>query len=69
MEDGGYVFKPPYHLRGRKDLLRLLNRHDQQGLGGIMMDDIVESLPNAEKSIGVSALYTNLCTGQWRSQR
>lgn len=53
MEDGGYVFKPPYHLRGRKDLLRLLNRHDQQGLGGIMMDDIVESLPNAEKSIGL----------------
>ncbi|XP_072021257.1 general transcription factor IIE subunit 2-like [Amphiura filiformis] len=51
MEDGGYVFKPPYHLRGRKDLLRLLNRHDQQGLGGIMWDDIVESLPNAEKSI------------------
>ncbi|PIK46334.1 putative general transcription factor IIE subunit 2-like [Apostichopus japonicus] len=36
-------------LQGKKDLLRLLNRYDQQGLGGILMEDIVESLPNAEK--------------------
>ncbi|KAJ8036607.1 General transcription factor IIE subunit 2 [Holothuria leucospilota] len=53
LEDGKYVYKPPFKLQGKKDLLRLLSRYDQQGLGGIMMDDIVESLPNAEKCFKV----------------
>ncbi|XP_071826451.1 general transcription factor IIE subunit 2-like [Apostichopus japonicus] len=49
LEGGDCVYKPPFKLQGKKDLLRLLNRYDQQGLGGILMEDIVESLPNAEK--------------------
>ncbi|XP_038076954.1 general transcription factor IIE subunit 2-like [Patiria miniata] len=51
MEDGKYFYKATFTLRSRKGLERLLKKHDQQGLGGIMMDDIQESLPNYEKCI------------------
>ncbi|XP_022084620.1 general transcription factor IIE subunit 2-like [Acanthaster planci] len=51
MEDGKYFYKATFVLRSRKSLERLLKKHDQQGLGGIMMDDIQESLPNYEKCI------------------
>ncbi|XP_075463543.1 transcription initiation factor IIE subunit beta [Ascaphus truei] len=49
--DGRYVFKPKYNLRDKKALLRLLDKHDQRGLGGILLDDIEEGLPNAQKAI------------------
>ena len=48
-EDNKYIYKPTYALRDRKSLLRLLDRHDQRGLGGVYLDDIQESLPNADK--------------------
>jgi len=51
--DGKYVFKPPYKLKDRKSLLKLLKQQDLKGLGGIMMDDIIESLPNCEKALKV----------------
>ncbi|XP_033624780.1 general transcription factor IIE subunit 2-like [Asterias rubens] len=51
IEDGKYFYKATFHLRNRKALLRLLTKYDQQGLGGIMMDDIQESLPNYENCI------------------
>ena len=57
MEDGKYFYKATFHLRNRKALLRLLTKYDQQGLGGIMMDEIQESLPNYEKSIEVPPLF------------
>ena len=47
-KDGKYVFKPKYSLRDKKSLVRLLEKHDQHGLGGILLDDIREGLPNAD---------------------
>ncbi|XP_013780156.1 general transcription factor IIE subunit 2-like [Limulus polyphemus] len=49
--DGRYVFKPVYNIKDRKSLLRLLDKHDQRGIGGILLEDIQESLPNADKII------------------
>ncbi|XP_072173472.1 general transcription factor IIE subunit 2-like [Diadema setosum] len=57
-EDGKYVFQPAYNLKSRKDLHRLLNKRDQQGLGGIMMDDVMESLPHAQ--VGLKKLAEHL---------
>ncbi|KAM9329244.1 transcription initiation factor IIE subunit beta [Gastrophryne carolinensis] len=49
--DGKYAFKPKYNLKDKKALLRLLDKHDQRGLGGILLEDIEEGLPNAQKAI------------------
>jgi len=51
--DGKYAFKPKYHLKDKKALLRLLDKHDQLGLGGILLDDVEEGLPNSAKAIKV----------------
>jgi len=51
--DGKYLFKPPYNIKDRRGLLKLLDKHDQRGLGGIGLDDIQESLPNVEKALKV----------------
>jgi len=47
--DQKFLYKPPYKVKDRKTMLRLLKQHDLKGLGGIMLDDIQESLPNCEK--------------------
>uniref|UniRef100_A0A8C5F4W8 Transcription initiation factor IIE subunit beta n=1 Tax=Gadus morhua TaxID=8049 RepID=A0A8C5F4W8_GADMO len=49
--DGKYAFKPKYSLKDKKALLRLLDKHDQLGLGGILLDDVEEGLPNSAKAI------------------
>ncbi|PVD18409.1 hypothetical protein C0Q70_20958 [Pomacea canaliculata] len=46
-----FAFRPKLDIRDRKGLLRLLKSHDSQGKGGIMMEDVEESLPNAEKAV------------------
>lgn len=51
MEEKKYAFKPKFPIRDRKGLYKLLDRHDRGGLGGIMVDDVEESLPNAKKCI------------------
>uniref|UniRef100_A0A3B4BGS7 Transcription initiation factor IIE subunit beta n=1 Tax=Periophthalmus magnuspinnatus TaxID=409849 RepID=A0A3B4BGS7_9GOBI len=51
VRDGTYGFKPKYNLKDKKALLRLLDKHGQQGLGGILLDDVEEGLPNAAKAI------------------
>ncbi|MCI4394988.1 hypothetical protein PGIGA_G00175220 [Pangasianodon gigas] len=51
IREGKYAFKPKYHLKDKKALLRLLDKHDQQGLGGVLLDDVEEGLPNAAKAI------------------
>jgi len=48
-EDDKYVFKPPLRCRDKKSLLRLLRLHDMKGLGGIFRDDVLESVPHAER--------------------
>lgn len=65
--DGKYMFKPPYKIRDRKGLLKLLKQADLKGLGGIMLDDIIESIPNHEKVLKVCHfilwhfIHKNLC--------
>ncbi|KAK0181405.1 hypothetical protein PV327_003694 [Microctonus hyperodae] len=47
--DKRFSFKPMYKIKDKKSLLRLLKQHDLKGLGGILMEDIQESLPHCEK--------------------
>uniref|UniRef100_A0A8C6LN17 Ral transcription factor IIE subunit 2 n=1 Tax=Nothobranchius furzeri TaxID=105023 RepID=A0A8C6LN17_NOTFU len=35
VRDGTYGFKPKYNLKDKKALVRLLDKHDQLGLGGV----------------------------------
>uniref|UniRef100_H3CHT1 Transcription initiation factor IIE subunit beta n=1 Tax=Tetraodon nigroviridis TaxID=99883 RepID=H3CHT1_TETNG len=51
VRDGMYGFKPKYNLKDKKALLRLLDKHDQLGLGGVLLDDVEEGLPNFAKAI------------------
>lgn len=53
VRDGKYAFKPKYHLKDKKALLRLLDKHDQLGLGGLLLDDVEEGLPNSAKALKV----------------
>ncbi|EPQ06376.1 General transcription factor IIE subunit 2 [Myotis brandtii] len=60
--DGKYAFKPKYNLKDKKALLRLLDKHDQRGLGGILLEDIEEGLPNSQKAVkalGDQILFVN----------
>lgn len=54
VRDGTYGFKPKYNLKDKKALLRLLDKHDQLGLGGVLLDDVEEGLPNSAKAIKVT---------------
>lgn len=49
MVNGKFMFKPTFKLRDGKTLLRLLKQHDLKGLGGVLLDDIQESLPHCDK--------------------
>ena len=51
--DGKYKFKPPFKVRDRKGLLKLLRQTDLKGMGGILLEDIQESLPKHEKVLKV----------------
>lgn len=49
-KDGqSFSYKPVYKLKDGKSLLRLLKQQDLRGLGGVLLDDIQESLPHCEK--------------------
>lgn len=63
VRDGTYGFKPKYNLKDKKALLRLLDKHDQQGLGGVLLDDVEEGLPNSAKAIKVTNSEYNLYYG------
>uniref|UniRef100_A0A674MBU6 Transcription initiation factor IIE subunit beta n=1 Tax=Takifugu rubripes TaxID=31033 RepID=A0A674MBU6_TAKRU len=47
----GHICFPKYNLKDKKALLRLLDKHDQLGLGGVLLDDVEEGLPNSAKAI------------------
>uniref|UniRef100_A0A0K8TR33 Transcription initiation factor IIE subunit beta n=1 Tax=Tabanus bromius TaxID=304241 RepID=A0A0K8TR33_TABBR len=47
--EGRFSFKPVYKIKDGKSLLRLLKQHDLKGLGGVLLDDVLESLPHCEK--------------------
>lgn len=44
-----FAFKPVFKLKDGKSLVKLLKQYDLKGLGGIMLEDIQESLPHCEK--------------------
>lgn len=46
-----FAFNPKLDIRDRKGLIRLLRNHDEVGKGGILMEDVEESLPNAQKAV------------------
>lgn len=50
-KDDKYAFNPKYSIKDRKQLLRLLEKHEEKGYGGVYLDDIRESLPDADKII------------------
>jgi len=47
--EGTFMFRPPLKCRDKRSFLRLLRLHDMKGLGGILRDDVLESVPRAEK--------------------
>ncbi|XP_011299401.1 transcription initiation factor IIE subunit beta [Fopius arisanus] len=49
--DNKFVFRPTYKIRDKKSLLRLLKQQDLKGLGGILLDDIQESLPHCDRAL------------------
>ncbi|KAL1488043.1 hypothetical protein ABEB36_015414 [Hypothenemus hampei] len=51
--DAKYLFKPTYKLKDRKSLLKLLKQQDLKGLGGVLLEDIQESLPHCEKALKI----------------
>ncbi|CAD6240233.1 GSCOCG00002568001-RA-CDS [Cotesia congregata] len=57
LQDGRFIFKPTYKIKDRKSLLKLLKQQDLKGLGGILLDDIQESLPQCEKYFKVIINY------------
>lgn len=54
-ETGRFQFKPLYKIRDGKSLLKLLKQHDLKGLGGVLLDDVQESLPHCDKILKARA--------------
>ena len=44
-----FIFKPPLKIKDKKSLLRLLKQYDLKGQGGILLEEVQESLPHCEK--------------------
>eukprot|EP00088_Acartia_fossae_P003196 TRINITY_DN11323_c0_g1_i1.p1 TRINITY_DN11323_c0_g1~~TRINITY_DN11323_c0_g1_i1.p1 ORF type:complete len:283 (+),score=54.69 TRINITY_DN11323_c0_g1_i1:31-879(+) len=51
VEGQGYIYKPPFKIRNKNGLVKLLKKRDLNGEGGVMYDEVIESLPKAEKII------------------
>jgi transcription initiation factor TFIIE subunit beta len=55
--EGKFIFKASYKIKDKKSLLRLLKQHDLKGLGGILLEDVQESLPHCDKALKVNTLH------------
>jgi len=51
VEGEKYCFKPVLDVHDRKGLLRLLMNNDTRGLGGVLMEEVQESVPNYQKVV------------------
>ncbi|ELU18282.1 hypothetical protein CAPTEDRAFT_218991 [Capitella teleta] len=49
--DDKFEYKPKFTIKGKDSLRRLLEKRCMRGQGGITMDDVEESLPNAQKAV------------------
>ncbi|XP_055347220.1 transcription initiation factor IIE subunit beta-like [Paramacrobiotus metropolitanus] len=47
--DEKYRYRPSFNIRDKKSFIQLLQRYSEDGMGGIYMDDIEESLANAKE--------------------
>lgn len=54
VEGDKYEYKPKFTIRGKESLRRLLEKRYVKGQGGLLMEDVEESLPNAQKAIKVT---------------
>ena len=43
-----YSFKPLFNLRNRRDVINLIKDNQSKGLGGILIDDIQDSMTTDE---------------------
>ncbi|VDN55298.1 unnamed protein product [Dracunculus medinensis] len=50
-ENGKFLFKPPYKVRGKNSLLMLLKKYHLEGKGGILLSDLNECVPAADKHV------------------
>jgi hypothetical protein len=48
-----YKFKPLYNLKKGIDLINLIKENQFKAAGGVLLDDVQESLPNADAVIKV----------------
>ncbi len=55
IEDGvrKYTFKPFYNIRNRRDLINLIKDQQNKAAGGVLLDDVQESVPDADEMIKV----------------
>ncbi|GMR36951.1 hypothetical protein PMAYCL1PPCAC_07146 [Pristionchus mayeri] len=51
VDDSKFIFKPPYPIKGRTSLIKVLVKQHQDGRGGILLSDLSECIPNAEKTL------------------
>ncbi|CAG5120494.1 unnamed protein product [Candidula unifasciata] len=58
-EDGvnKFCFKPMFDIHDKRGLVKLLKNYDLHGKGGILMEDLEESLPNLQKILKNVADY------------
>lgn len=56
IEDGvrKFKFKPFYNLKKGVDLINLIKEQQSKAAGGVLLDDVQESLPNADSIIKVN---------------
>lgn len=55
MDKMRFSFKPVFKLKDGKSLVKLLKQYDLKGLGGILLEEIQESLPHCEKVLKARA--------------
>lgn len=51
MDHGKYKFKPRYNIKSRSELLELLKHQFEEGLGNVLLNDVVESYRRAEVAV------------------
>lgn len=59
-ENGKFLFKPPYKVRGKNSLLMLLKKYHLEGKGGILLSDLNECVPAADKHVEVKLSYEKI---------
>lgn len=57
VEENKYIYRPPYEIKGKNSLVKVLKRRDLDGKGGILLSELAECIPNAEKTVQVCGGY------------